>query len=47
VPLVASVGGAAIFAAVLLALAGGLLAGSFASWRIARLRPADALAKVG
>ncbi|HMD91374.1 MAG TPA: FtsX-like permease family protein [Trebonia sp.] len=47
VPLVATVGGAAIFAAVLLALAGGLLAGSFASWRIARLRPADALAKVG
>jgi putative ABC transport system permease protein len=47
VPLVASVGGAAIFAAVLLALAGGLLAGSFASWRIAQLRPADALAKVG
>jgi putative ABC transport system permease protein len=47
VPLVASVGAAAIAAAVLLALAGGLLAGSFASWRIARLRPADALAKVG
>jgi putative ABC transport system permease protein len=47
VPLVASVGAAAIVAAVLLALAGGLLAGSFASWRIARLRPADALAKVG
>jgi putative ABC transport system permease protein len=29
--------------AVILALAGGLLAGSFGSWRIARLRPADAL----
>jgi ABC-type antimicrobial peptide transport system permease subunit len=37
---------AAIVAAVLLAVAGGLLAGSFASWRIARLRPADALARV-
>jgi putative ABC transport system permease protein len=47
VPLAASVSAAAIVAAVLLALAGGLLAGSFASWRIARLRPADALAKVG
>jgi putative ABC transport system permease protein len=32
--------------AVALALAGGLLAGSFASWRIARLRPAVALARV-
>ena len=29
-----------------LALAGGLLAGSFGSWRIARLRPADALTRV-
>jgi len=47
VPLAASVSAAAIVVAVLLALAGGLLAGSFASWRIARLRPADALAKVG
>ncbi len=47
VPLVASVGAAAIVAAVLLALAGGLLVGSFGSWRIAQLRPADALAKVG
>ena len=47
VPLTASVSGAAIGAAVALAIAGGLLAGSFASWRIARLRPADALAKVG
>jgi putative ABC transport system permease protein len=32
--------------AVLLAVAGGLLAGLFGSWRIARLRPADALARV-
>jgi putative ABC transport system permease protein len=47
VPLIASVGGAAIAAAVVLALAGGLLAGAFGSWRIGRLRPADALAKVG
>jgi len=47
VPLIASVGGAAILLAVLLALAGGLLAGMFGSWRIGRLRPADALSKVG
>jgi putative ABC transport system permease protein len=47
VPLIASVGGTAIAAAVALALAGGLLAGAFGSWRIGRLRPADALAKVG
>ena len=47
VPLVASVSGAAILAAVLLAVAGGLLAGTFGSWRIGRLRPADALTKVG
>jgi ABC-type antimicrobial peptide transport system permease subunit len=46
VPMSASVTVAAIVAAVLLAVAGGLLAGSFASWRIARLRPADALARV-
>jgi putative ABC transport system permease protein len=32
--------------AVLLAIAGGLLAGAFGSWRIAQLRPADALARV-
>ncbi len=42
----ASVTATAIIAAVLLAVAGGLLAGSFGSWRIARLRPADALARV-
>ncbi len=47
VPLTASVGGTAIVAAVALALAGGLLAGAFGSWRIGRLRPADALTKVG
>lgn len=47
VPLVASVSGAAILAAVVLAVAGGLLAGTFGSWRIGRLRPADALTKVG
>ena len=47
VPLSASVGGAALGAAVGLALLGGLLAGAFASWRIGRLRPADAIAKVG
>jgi putative ABC transport system permease protein len=47
VPLIASVGGSAIAAAVALALAGGLLAGAFGSWRIGRLRPADALTKVG
>ena len=34
-------------AAVGLALLGGLLAGAFGSWRIARLRPADAIAQVG
>ncbi len=46
VPMSASVTVAAIVAAVLLAIGGGLLAGSFGSWRIARLRPADALARV-
>jgi putative ABC transport system permease protein len=47
VPLSAAVSGGAIVLAVVLALAGGLLAGAFGSWRIARLRPADALAGVG
>jgi putative ABC transport system permease protein len=47
VPLSASVSTAAIVAAVLLALAGGLIAGSFGSWLISRLRPADALTRVG
>jgi len=46
VPMSASVTAIAIVAGVVLALAGGLLAGSFGGWRIARLRPADALAKV-
>ena len=47
VPMYASVGVTAIGVAVVLALAGGLLAGAFGSWRIGRLRPADAIAKVG
>lgn len=47
VPMHAPVGLAAIGVAVVLALAGGLLAGAFGSWRIGRLRPADAMAKVG
>jgi putative ABC transport system permease protein len=47
VPLSASVSGVAILAGVLLAVAGGLLAGMFGSWRIGQLRPAAALAKVG
>jgi putative ABC transport system permease protein len=46
VPLSPSVSGGVIVLAVILALAGGLLAGAFAAWRIARLRPADALAMV-
>jgi putative ABC transport system permease protein len=46
VPMSASVTIAAIVLAVLLAIAGGLLAGSFGGWRAARLRPAAALAKV-
>jgi putative ABC transport system permease protein len=46
VPMSAVVSGSAVVLAVLLAIAGGLLAGSFASWRIARLRPAAALARV-
>jgi putative ABC transport system permease protein len=46
VPMSASVTVGAIVVAVLLAVAGGLLAGSFGGWRIARLRPADALSRV-
>jgi putative ABC transport system permease protein len=46
VPMSAAVTTAAIAAAVALALLGGLLAGSAGSWRIARLRPADALTRV-
>jgi putative ABC transport system permease protein len=41
-----SITGSVIVLAVVLALAGGLLAGSFGSWRIARLRPVDALSQV-
>jgi putative ABC transport system permease protein len=37
---------AAVVLAVALALAGGLIAGGFGGWRAARLRPADALARV-
>jgi putative ABC transport system permease protein len=46
VPMSASVTLAAIVVAVLLAIGGGLLAGSFGGWRIARLRPTDALSRV-
>ena len=46
VPMSASVTVAAIALAVLLAVAGGLVAGSFGGWRAARLRPAAALARV-
>jgi ABC-type antimicrobial peptide transport system permease subunit len=43
----ASVSPGAIALAVLLALAGGLIAGAIGSWRAARLRPAIALGRVG
>jgi putative ABC transport system permease protein len=46
VPFHPSVTVGAIVLAVILAVAGGLLAGAFGSWRIAGLRPADALARV-
>jgi putative ABC transport system permease protein len=46
VPMSASVTVGAILLAVLLAVAGGLIAGSFGGWRAARLRPAAALARV-
>jgi putative ABC transport system permease protein len=46
VPVHPSVTVGVIVLAVLLAVAGGLLAGALGSWRIARLRPADALAQV-
>ena len=36
----------AVLAAVILAILGGLIAGSFGGWRAARLRPAAALSKV-
>jgi putative ABC transport system permease protein len=46
VPLHPAVTIGVIILAVVLALAGGLLAGALGSWRIAGLRPADALARV-
>jgi putative ABC transport system permease protein len=46
VPMTPAITGGVIVLAVILALAGGLLAGSLGSWRIARLRPASALARV-
>jgi len=46
VPLHPSITAGVIVLAVVLAVAGGLLAGSFGSWRIARLRPVDALSRV-
>ena len=46
VPMSASVTIGAVVLAVLLAIAGGLVAGSFGGWRAARLRPAAALARV-
>jgi putative ABC transport system permease protein len=46
VPMHASVTVSVIVLAVVLAVAGGLLAGTFGSWRIGRLRPAAALARV-
>jgi putative ABC transport system permease protein len=46
VPMSASVTIGAIALAVLLAIVGGLVAGSFGGWRAARLRPAAALARV-
>jgi ABC-type antimicrobial peptide transport system permease subunit len=46
VPWSASVTLGVIGLAVLLAIVGGLLSGGLGSWRIARLRPADALARV-
>jgi putative ABC transport system permease protein len=46
VPVHPSITTGVIVLAVILAVAGGLLAGSLGSWRIARLRPADALSQV-
>jgi ABC-type lipoprotein release transport system permease subunit len=36
----------AVILAVVLAIAGGLIAGGFGGWRAARLRPAAALSRV-
>jgi putative ABC transport system permease protein len=46
IPLHPTVTAGLIVLAVVLAMAGGLLAGAFGAWRIARLRPATALALV-
>jgi ABC-type antimicrobial peptide transport system permease subunit len=46
VHLTAPVTASVILLAVLLAIAGGLVAGAFGGWRAARLRPAAALAQV-
>jgi putative ABC transport system permease protein len=46
VPLAPSVTAGVIVPAVILAMAGGLLAGALGAWRIARLQPADALTLV-
>jgi ABC-type antimicrobial peptide transport system permease subunit len=46
VHLTAPVTAEVVGAAVLLAIAGGLIAGAFGGWRAARLRPAAALARV-
>jgi ABC-type lipoprotein release transport system permease subunit len=46
VPLTATVTIGAVAAAVILAVAGGLMAGAFGGWRAGRLRPAAALARV-
>jgi putative ABC transport system permease protein len=46
IPLHPSVTVAVIVLAVILAVAGALLAGTFGSWRIGKLRPADALSRV-
>jgi len=46
VHLAASVSTGVIILAVVLAVAGGIIAGMFGGWRAARLRPADALSKV-
>ncbi len=47
VPLSPSISPGVVVLAVILAVAGGLLAGAVGSWRVARLRPASALALVG
>jgi len=46
VHLTAPIQGGTILLAILLAIAGGLVAGGFGAWRAARLRPADALRRI-